>query len=105
MRCDVERNTAAADDWGAPGAPGWASHLTDKACYAWIHTGREVLSGLVVVVTELHIMFPLHTDVTEKDRIVSVTDRQGNELYPGPMNIKNVERRAYFITVTVESTT
>ena len=106
MRCTVQRNTSATDEWGQPGAPGWTDHLTELACYATVHSGQEVIGGpqgdtaaQVVVLKDMHVYMPefasdgSRTDVTEKDRIVSITDRQGNVLFPGPMDIKSVDLR------------
>lgn len=115
MRCTIQRNTAATDDWGQPGAPGWTDHLTDVACYATVHSGTEIVGSLtgggggettaqVAVLTDMHVYMPEHADVTEKDRIVSITDRQGSVLFAGPLDIKSVDLRPRrLLDVTVRS--
>lgn len=115
MRCTVQRNTAAADDWGGTGAPGWTDHLTEQACYAVIHAGQEVIGSVstradrpaeVYVMNDIHVFMPVGTDVTEKDRIVSITDRKGTEIFGGPMDIKSVDLRPrQLLDLTVRSTT
>jgi hypothetical protein len=113
MRATVQRNNASTSRWGQPGAPGW-SDVADVACYAVINSGtssgREILGGSgdqeVVVLSTLHVYMPEGTDVTEKDRLLAITDRQGAELFPGPMDIKSVDRRpGRMLDVTVRSYT
>lgn len=104
QRCTIQRNAAATDEWGSPGAPGWVDHLTDVPCYAWVNSGREVLGNEVVVVTELHVYLPSGTDVTEADQIVSITDRRARLIHPGPMNIKSVDPYPGHLEATVIST-
>lgn len=101
MRCTIQRNGAATDDWGQPGAPGWADTLADQPCFAWVQKGTEVMDNKVVVIHDLHVLLPLDTDVTEADQIVEVTDRQGDLKFPGPMQIRSVDRMKTFLDVSV----
>jgi len=94
-RCVVERddNAASADEWGTPPPPDWQTHLPDLECRAWV-AGRETVTdrGDLAVVLEVHLIVPVGTDVTESDRVASVTYR-GDTLYEGPLAVHAVLRR------------
>lgn len=92
-RCTIERNgnAAASDAWGGPLAPGWESHLVDVPCRAWATAGHEAVTDgtTVVVVEDVRLMLPLRTDVTERDRVASITSR-GQTTQAGPLGIRAV---------------
>lgn len=90
-RCTIERaNTGKADGWNNPGAPKWEPHLEDQPCRAWTETGTEVVdTDKTAALSSRRLSIPLGTDVTEKDRVASVT-RRGSEFFDGPMDIHAV---------------
>lgn len=96
--CTIERNVNedTEDALGQPSPPGWAAHLTDVPCRTWASSGRETVNAdtaaSVVVVEEVHLIVPLGTDVTERDRIASVTYR-GETTQAGPLGVRAVLTR------------
>lgn len=90
MRTTVQRNTSPTNADGHPGAPVWADHLEQLECFAWQSTARDVKGDTVAVVEQIEIIAPSGTDVTNLDRLVSITDRQGNLRFPGPLEIERV---------------
>lgn len=90
-RCTIERGTSSTDEWGNPGPPTWSAHISDQPCRAWATAGREVVTDTttVVVVEDVRLILPLGTDVTEADRIASVTYR-GGTIQDGPLGIRAV---------------
>jgi hypothetical protein len=96
-RCTIERQTAAPRDaWNQKPAPAeWQPHLTDVPCRYWVTTGSERVSGgeTIVSVVEAHVIVPLATDVTTRDRVASVTYRGGN-IQEQPQQVRAVITRA-----------
>lgn len=92
-RCTIERNAGGSeDDWGNPQADDWQTHLDDVPCRAWTNAAREPIDDETQVVLEdRRLTLTLGTDVTEHDRIASVTSG-GTEIFPGPMDIDGVLR-------------
>lgn len=90
-RCTIERDTAPASTDGWEGTPVWQPHLTGLLCRWWVRDGREeVKDGQTVVpLTETRLIVPLGTDVTERDRVTSVTYR-GGTVQDGPLGIRAV---------------
>ena len=92
------------DPFGGKGAPDWRSHVDNLPCFIWQTAGREVTDGeKVVTVDDRRMIVPLGTDVVATDRIASVTDRQGTELYAGPMRIESVARRSDHLELLIEA--
>lgn len=91
-RCTIERNNAATPDPdGHPGTTDWDVLASAQACFLWTSSGREAVApDRTVVVDQVHLMFPLGTDVTPKDRINGVADKAGNTLLVGVLNIRSV---------------
>lgn len=86
-RCTIERNMGSADDWGGQ-QDDWQSHLEDLPCRAWDRSGREPVDvDRTAAFVERGVTLPLGTDVTESDRVSSITSR-GAELLDGPMGIE-----------------
>lgn len=103
-RCTVERdaNAATDDGWGNPQPPSWQTHLVDLACRAWATAAREPVDDeKTIVVEDRRMMVPLDADVTEKDRIATVTHR-GATILEGPMGIEAVVRRRDHIELVLE---
>ena len=92
-RCTIERDEAEPDGaWGGPGTPDWQTHIADLPCRAWTATANEQTDDRrTAVVVQRRISIAVGTDVTERDRVASVTDR-GNTLYEGPMDIEGILR-------------
>jgi len=92
-RCTIERsaNAASLDEWGTPDPADWQPHLSDQPCRAWATAGREAVTDTttVVVIEDVRLILPLGTDVTEQDRIASVTYR-GQTTQDGPLGIRAV---------------
>lgn len=92
-RCTIERdaNAGGDDGWGNPPAPSWQTHLSDLVCRSWVTAGREEVKDgqSIVVVEDTRLIVPLGTDVTERDRVASVTYR-GGTVQDGPLGIRSV---------------
>ena len=95
MRATIERSPAQpADDWGQDGVPQFAEVATNVPCRVWGSARREVDSAdKSAVVEDLRGLFPKGADVREDDRLSTVTDRQGVELYAGPIAVETIVRR------------
>lgn len=76
-RATIERATLEPDGWNSDGDPTWEPHLSDLPCRAWATAGREAVANTTstVVVEDWRMIIQLDTDVTENDRVTSVTDR------------------------------
>lgn len=93
---------ADTDEWGQPGSPDWQQHLGNVPCRAVQEAGREpVDSNRTVVVLDMRILLPLGTDVTERDRVASVTER-GSQLFEGPLAIEAVLTRRTHLELVLQ---
>jgi hypothetical protein len=93
QRAVVQRaTTSGTDDSGNPNGPAtWATHIAALACWLYGSTEKEaVAEETTAVVTDLRLMVPLATDVTEQDRIAGVTDRRGTVIEAGILEIDTV---------------
>jgi len=104
-RCTIERDGTrgtGTDPYGNDPAPSWATHLSGLVCRFWFDSGSTVIDGdKAVEVTKRMLIVPAGTDVTEDDRVVSVTDRLGEVLADGPMRIDSVGHRQGHIVLTM----
>jgi hypothetical protein len=102
--CAIERdaNASSADSWGAPNSPDWQSHLADLPCRAWAVSGREIIAdkASVVVADEIRMIVQVGTDVTERDRVNTITYR-GATVFAGPMGIRAVDARRDHLELTL----
>jgi len=92
-RCTLERDTAhgTPDGYGLPSDADWQLLLAEVPCFLWSTAERELIgSERSEVIEDLHLLMPLATDVTERDRINGVTDRLGNWVRQGAMGITAV---------------
>jgi len=92
-RCTLERDAghATADGYGLPSEPDWQPFALGLPCFLWSTAERELISSeRSEVIEDLHLLMPLATDVTERDRINGVTDRLGNPVRQGAMGITAV---------------
>ncbi len=89
MRATIERNAVPLEDnYGQPGPPDWQVLAEDVACYVWAGgggtAGRRMTGNAndrTVVVDGPGAMFPTGTDIKDDDRLSTVTDRRGVELF------------------------
>ena len=86
MRATIERNAVPLEDnYGQPGPPDWQVLEENVACYVWAgsttgqHTGST--KDRTVVVDGPGAIFPVGTDIKDNDRLSTVTDRRGVELF------------------------
>lgn len=95
MRALVQRNgTSTTDSYGHPEAASWSTHIAAQACRVWSRTRREVVDGeKTALVEQIRCAMPLDADVTEDDRIFSVSDRQGTVLWSGPLRIDAIQHK------------
>jgi hypothetical protein len=86
-----DANADTDDGSGNPQPPDWQPNLEDLPCRAWASAGRETVTDTttVVVVEDLRLIVSLGTDVTEADRVASVTFR-GQPTQAGPLGIRAV---------------
>ena len=91
-RALVERTvTTPADDYGGAPAPAWETHIAAMPCWFYTSGGAEsVRQRGTVVVEQLRMLAPSGTDITEQDRINSITDRAGGSVYAGLLNVGSV---------------
>jgi hypothetical protein len=95
--CTIERNDVAGgtDSWNQPVTSGWQPHLTDQPCRFWVRAGmrsageKVVDTTTIVVVEDMRMILLLGTDVTENDRVATVSER-GAEIQAGPIGIRAV---------------
>ena len=92
MRAIVERNTASGTDaFNNPVAPVFEAVSSEPIpCRAWIRARNTLTLNTeqVVMVEERHAIVPLSADVEIGDRLQNITDRLGNELFPGPLLVE-----------------
>jgi len=99
--CTIERDSALSTPsaWNAPSTPSWSNHLAAVPCRSWAGSsgggagsGESVTTARTAVLLDRRVVVPLGTDVTEADRVASITYR-GTELLDGPMLIEAVVNR------------
>lgn len=107
QRCSIERDASSATDdgWGNPNVPNWQPHLSDVRCFAWAESGQEVIEGSATVepVQTVHLLLPADTDVTERDRVATVTYR-GGTAQDGPLAVRALLRRPDHIELVLVKT-
>lgn len=92
-RCTIQRdaNAGTSNEWGNQDSPNWRAHLTDLPCRAWTNAAKEPVDDeKTVVLEDRRVSVVLGTDVTEADRVASITDKQGSTIFDGPMGIEGV---------------
>jgi hypothetical protein len=79
----------------------WSSIATDIRCFAWYVSGVMVSTstGTKVVDTRM-VMVPLATDIHEGDRLKSVTSKNGQVLFDGPLMVDAVGERPDHLLLT-----
>lgn len=103
-RVTVQRNAGGTtDDWGNPSADAWADYLIDLPCRAWTNAAKEPVDDTTSVVTEdRRLSVAPGADITETDRVRSVTDANGSEIFEGPMDIEGVLRYPDHLELVLE---
>jgi hypothetical protein len=101
--CTIERDAQAADDpWGNPDTPDWQVLYREVPCRAWMVAGKETATDdRTVVISDLRLIVPLGTDVTERDRIGDVYAR-GEAAFVGPFQIELVIRQPDHLELMLE---
>lgn len=108
QRCTIERDANAGNDdsWGEGNAtPDWQPHITDLPCRAWATGGTETVTrtDTIAAIGDVTVIVPLGTDVTEQDRVASVTFR-GDTIQQGPLGIRAINsRRDYLELILVKA--
>ena len=85
--CTVQRKTNGAVDPNNNPTFTWGAHLT-AACHYWTTSERELMGMTNAVITREGVVFAANTDVTERDRISSVLDNDGQELLTAARDIE-----------------
>ena len=95
MRATVERdNSSTTDAYGHPVPETWLAHIASQPCRVWSSSRREVNDNRKEVLIEsIRCAMPLGADVTEADRITSIKDRRGAELWAGPLRIDTIQHK------------
>lgn len=92
QRALVERSTSpGTDDSGNELPASWSSHIESMPCFLYQSTEGETESRSTTSVTSvLKLLAPKSADVTESDRINGVTDRRGQTVFEGLLDIDQV---------------
>lgn len=102
-RCTIQRNGSGTDAWGDSNDPGWTNHLTGVPCRAWTNGGAEPIDDeRTAVVVDNRISVAIGTDLTERDRIASVTDQAGATIFEGPLSVEAILRHTDHLEVLVK---
>lgn len=90
-RCTLQRDDAGIDnDIGAKQVPSWDDNVEAQVCFFYTTQGREIIQDRGAVFSALRMLLPLGTDVNEKDRVLNITDREGNHLFTGALQIRSI---------------
>lgn len=90
--CTIQRHSEAVNALNEPVSTGWASHLTAVACRFKDNDVREPNQQAAAVLASSYVIYlPAGTDVTEADRISTVTTPDG--VVTGPFSIERVLTR------------
>lgn len=92
MRAVLQRNRAQKNPYGHTGGPDWRTLESAMPCLAWETTAQTSTGNIVIEAGTPMMIFPLSVEATIDDRIESVSDRIGNQLF-GTMVIDAVMRR------------
>lgn len=100
--CRIERKQGSeVDPYGNEMPPSWGVYHDNLKCWYWIEPTQDAVAEQPtrmgwpdIALDKVNLVLPAGTDVTEEDRILEVTDLDGNVI-TGPMNIKEVRKRPY----------
>jgi len=103
MRATIERNAGTEDAYGNPRTD-WQIVGIEVPCYVWAARGggrRTRIGDQDQITLDLPgAIFPLATDVDHKDRLLTVVDRRGEELF-AMMYVDAVLRRRDHLQVSL----
>jgi hypothetical protein len=101
--CTVERQATVTADGRGHTAGDWATHLSDVPCRFWTPDGGEVLieGATIAALATSRLLVALGTDVTEADRITSITYR-GGTVQDGPLGVRAVLWRTDHLELVLE---
>lgn len=105
-RATVQRDAAAGtDDWGQAVQPDYQPHGTFD-CRVWSRQRRELVGDdRTAVVEDLRAMFPLGSDLQNRDRITALADRRGDTVLPGAFLIGPLQLKGDHIEAALERVT
>lgn len=108
----IERDTAVPDEAGGKTGRDWQP-LATVECVLWWWKGSKssdkspsaqyARPQATIDITGGDMMLPLGTDVTDRDRIGTVTNEEGEVLEEGPFRIIAVNRYSDHIELSLES--
>lgn len=94
-RLATQRDANAGEETNSRGdivKPGWDDHLDEVPCRAWTTTVQEPNEDdVLIAVEERRVAVKRGTDITEADRVLEVTEKDGTVLFDGPMEVKGVQ--------------
>ena len=94
MRAAIERNTESGTDADNNPLPPVFAAVATVPCFVWSRSRREVEDGTkTAIVEDLRAIFPLASNVAERDEIASVTDRRGAVLLAGRFRVEALQRK------------
>lgn len=105
FRTEVQRVTRSSDSGGGFD-DSWAVVDSSVPCYAWPVSTRELVSSARPEVEHIRtVLVPPSTDVTEGDRLTSVTRKNGTVLYDGPLMVTGVSEYTDYFRLTTRKVT
>ena len=112
QRATVYRNVTSGDGYGAPAPEDFQYRSTVRCRLWWQHSSgvrsanrTYVSPGRTVPVAEGGMIVPVGTDITEQDRVVEITDNQGNVLYASNFTVVAVINNEDHIELSLIETT
>lgn len=103
--CTVQRSSAGAVDGNNVPTVTWSTLLNGVACHYWQEYETELLNGQAVEIARSRIVFAANTAITDKDRVSSVLDNDGDQLVVGPpLDIEEVVEQLNQVVVRVKGT-
>lgn len=100
--CIVQRSMAGAVDGNNVPTITWATLLNGVPCHYWQETETEILNGQAAEVMRSRIVFAANTAITDKDRVSSVLDNDGDQLVGVPLDIEEVIEALNQVVVRVK---
>lgn len=81
MRAQIQRNVATNDGYGHPGPPIWVTVAEELPCYVWEMNDRLIMSSGKMQIGSPMMITKKDADISIDDRIISIIDRRGTELF------------------------
>jgi hypothetical protein len=100
--CVIERNNGVSDGYGHI-TPDWDVHLTNQICHFWLKKEEEIEGPAInIVLGDSGLLVPNGIDVTEQDRITTITN-QLNEVIGTVYRILSVKERASHLELDLKA--